>query len=58
MIKNKEQREEKKELKKKKIETTAKELNCKLENKSGKGEVSVITWNGKTLGEYLVPGLF
>ena len=60
MIKNKEKREEKKqqkELKKKIIETRAKELNCKLENKDGKGEVAVLTWKGKTVGEYLGPGL-
>ena len=58
MIKNKEKREEKKQqLKKKIIETRAKELNCKLENIDGKGEVAVSTWNGKTVGEYLGPGL-
>ena len=53
MIKNKEKREEKKQqLKKKIIETRAKELNCKLENKDGKGEVAVLTRNGKTVGEF------
>ena len=60
MIKNKEQREEKKqqlEMKKKIIEMRSKELNCKLENKNGKGEVPVLTWKGKTVGEYLGPGL-
>ena len=60
IIKNKEKREEKKqqkELKKKIIETRAKELNCKLENKDGKREVAVLTWKGKTLGEYLGSGL-
>jgi len=60
MIKNKEKREEKKqqkELKKKIIETRAKELNCKLENKDEKGKVQVLTWKGKTVGEYLGPGL-
>ena len=58
MLKIKEQREEKKqqmELKKKIIETRSKELNCKSENKDGKGEEPVLTWNGKTVGEYLRP---
>ena len=60
MIKNKEKREEKKqqkELKKEIIETRAKELNCKTENKEGKGEVTVLTLKGKTVGEYLGSGL-
>ena len=46
MMKNKEQREEKKqqkEFKKKTIETSSKELNCKLENKSGNDEVTILT---------------
>ena len=58
MLKIKEQREEKKqqmELKKKIIEITSKEFNCKSENKDGQGEEPVLTWNGKTVGGYLGP---
>ena len=35
----------------------AKELGAKLENKKEKGDIQVLTWNGKSIGRYTGPGL-
>ena len=60
MEQNQEKRAEKKEQKEyeqKILKLRSKELNSKLEFKEGKGEVQVLQWKGKTVGEYIVPGI-
>ena len=55
--KKREQKMEQKQYEKKILEIRIKELNSKLEEKEGKGEVQVLQWKGKTIGEYKGPGL-
>ena len=60
MEQNQEKRAEKKEQKEyeqKILKLRSKELNSKLKLKEGKGEVQVLQWKGKTVGEYIGPGL-
>ena len=60
MQENKEKRKEKqeqKEYEKKILNLRAKELGAKLENKKEKGDIQVLTWNGKSIGRYTGPGL-
>ena len=57
---NKEKRKEKQEQKEYEIKILnlrAKELGAKLENKKEKGDIQVLTWNGKSIGRYTGPGL-
>ena len=44
-------------MKKKILDLRAKELGAKLENKKEKGDIQVLTWNGKSIGRYTGPGL-
>ena len=55
--KKREEKMEQKQYEKKILEVRIKELNSKLEEKEGKGEVQVLQWNGNTIGEYKGPGL-
>ena len=53
----KSEKKEQKEYEQKIIKLRAKELNSKFELKEGKGEVQVLLLKGKTVGEYINPGL-
>ena len=53
----KSEKKEQKEYEQKILKLRSKELNSKLELKEGKGEVQVLQWKGKTVGEYIGPGL-
>ena len=58
MEQNQEKRAKKKEQKEyeqKILKLRTKELNSKFELKEGKGEVQVLQWKGKTVGEYIGP---
>ena len=55
--KKKEWKKEQKEYEQKILKLRSKELNSKFELKEGKGEVQVLQWKGKTIGEYIGPGL-
>ena len=50
-------KKEQKEYEQKILKLRSKELNSKFELKEGKGEVQVLQWKGKTVGEYICPGL-
>ena len=50
-------KKEQKEYEQKILKLRSKELNSKFELKEGKGEVQVLQWKGKTIGEYIGPGL-
>ena len=53
----KRKKKEQKEYEQKILKLRSKELNSKFELKEGKGEVQVLQWKGKTIGEYIGPGL-
>ena len=55
--KKREEKMEQKQYEKKILEVRIKELNSKLEEKEGKGEVQVLQWKGNTIGEYKGSGL-
>ena len=60
MEQNQEKRAKKKEQKEyeqKILKLRSKELNSKFELKEGKGGVQLLQWKGKTVGEYIGPGL-
>ena len=48
---------EQKEYEQKILKLRSKELNSKFELKEGKGEVQVLQWKGKIIGEYIGPGI-
>lgn len=60
MKQNKEKREnrqEEKEYQLKVLKLRAKDAGCKLERKDEKGDIQVLTYKGKKVGEYIGPGL-
>ena len=58
MKENKAKRKEKQQQKEYEIKILnlrAKELGAKFENKKEKGDIQVLTWNGKSIGRYTGP---